>query len=215
MFPLPSPGETPTTQTAELRRRGRRLVAITGLLVGVAIAGNVSAQTQSPVQMQSPAQAQSPVPEAATPTGPADGTWRQDGRYIVLNMNGQEFRLLHTGETPAAPIQPELVGGLVRGRLANRGKPLARFDVALMPLKKTWLGFTIDRSVEASKLIAITDESGAYRFVNVPVGLYKLKWRAPGESGWIRRVELRPDVRVRMGEETEAKEIRVALRTIN
>lgn len=145
-----------------------------------------------------------------------DGTWRHEGRYIVMNINGQQYRLVQSDEPdlPATPDEP--VGGAVRGRLANRGRPLVGFDVALVPLKKTWVGFAIDRSVNPDTLAtALTDATGTYRFTNLPAGLYKLKWRPPGESSWIRKVEFRPDVRVKNNEVTEAKEVRVALRTIN
>jgi protocatechuate 3,4-dioxygenase beta subunit len=71
--------------------------------------------------------------------------------------------------------------------------------------------FDPDRKI----LDAVTDSDGVYRFENVVPGGYKLTWLPEGQNRWIRRIALRPDIMVRGGETTRAKEIRVALQTIN
>lgn len=146
---------------------------------------------------------------------PADGTWSEDGRYLIINLNGQQLRLLRTDSQttpdPALPQTPS--GGDVTGRLSHSGRPLANCEVALIPLRKNWTGYKLANSSEA--LVSRTDGNGVYRLRNVPSGPYKLKWRPAGEQSWIRRAEIRPDVNVRANEASQVKEIRVALRTIN
>ena len=64
-------------------------------------------------------------------------------------------------------------------------------------------------------LTAVTDKDGVYCFENVAAGEYKLTWLPAGQRQWIRRIAMRPDVKVHNSEITKAKEIRVALQTIN
>ena len=64
-------------------------------------------------------------------------------------------------------------------------------------------------------MTAVTDAEGVFGFENVPVGSYKLTWLPAGATQWIRRIEMKPDVVVREGQDTTLREIRTALRTIN
>ena len=64
-------------------------------------------------------------------------------------------------------------------------------------------------------LTTVTDETGEYRFENVPAGEYKLTWLPQGQNQWIRRIAMRPDIKVHSGETTKAKEIRIAMQAIN
>lgn len=162
------------------------------------------------------------IPEGAmgaTPGEPVDRTCREDGRHIIINLNGQQLRLEKSGAAPtaaaptaAAPTE-QANGGEVYGRLSHRGQPVVNCAVALLPLSKTWNSYEINEAVEP--LVARTDEHGDYHFAAAPPGPYKLSWLPAGERQWIRRVEFRPDVRVRAGETAHIEEIRVALRTIN
>lgn len=147
---------------------------------------------------------------------PADGSWREEGQWIILNLNGQEFRLIksESPEEPRPSANPAAAaGGGVVGRLSHRNQPLAACEVALIPLRHTWTGYHIARSPEP--VTTKTDADGTYRFAGVPPGQYKLKWRPSGAESWIRRAEIEPDVRVRANETSHVQEIRVALRTIN
>jgi len=145
---------------------------------------------------------------------PVDGTWREDGRHLVINFNGQQMRLEKETDTPHLPAQSAISsGGDVMGRLSNGGRPVANCTVALLPLTKSGGAYDINGSAEP--LISHTDQEGIYRFDNVPVGPYKLTWLPAGERQWIRRVAFRPDVRVKSGDVSHIKEIRVALRTVN
>ena len=156
-----------------------------------------------------------PVAETVAPPRPADGIWRQDGQDLIIDLNGQQFRLAHAGpETvPAASPQIRPNGGEVYGRLSDQGKPVANCEVALVPLAKTWSGYTIVGSDES--VAATTDGKGVYHFTGVPPGHYKLRWRPAEQVTWIRRAEIQPDVRLRANETAQLKEISVALRTIN
>jgi len=151
----------------------------------------------------------------------ADGTWSEDGKYLIINLNGQQLRLVktqtqtqtQTQTSSVSTIQTEKIpGGEVSGRLSHQGRPLVNCKVALDALQKNWLGYTLKKS---AKQLATTDNNGVYRLSNVPAGVYMLRWLPAGESSWIRRAEIRPDLHVRTGETTQVKEVRVAMRTIN
>ncbi len=162
-----------------------------------------------------------PRTEPLLPTGPlmppADGTWREDGRYVIITLDGREMRLLKAPGTPdlqnSAAAQEQVNGGTVVGRLLNKGRPLVSCQVAIMPLERGFSGYSTDKS--RRRLASTTDEHGVYRFGNVPEGAYKLSWLPAGENQWIRRIAARPDVTVRANESVHVKDIRVALRTIN
>lgn len=154
----------------------------------------------------------------------ADGTWREDGRYIIINLNGQQVRLVNESQTPGAPGVPhraEATGGTVYGRLLNHGRPLASCQVIIRPMTKTFAGYTFNPAVQPIR--TTTDVQGVYRFENVPPGPYKLSWLPLGTNQWIRRIAVRPDLTVppaardavRTQEMTQVKDIPVALRTIN
>lgn len=147
---------------------------------------------------------------------PVDGTWRNDGRYLILNVNGQELRLLKESQIHAPDglrEEERLTGGTVQGRLSHQGRPLVNCQAGLRPLTKGFTGYQLNRPVQ--RLRVTTDDRGAYVFRNVPAGPYKLTWLPEGTNQWIRRIAMRPDVVVRDGETVSLKEIRVALKTLN
>jgi hypothetical protein len=146
----------------------------------------------------------------------AEGTWRDDGPHVIINLDGREIRL---AKSPAGqdqsdvPNRSDLAGGTVYSRLLDHGRPLVNCHVVLVPMHQEQgvYCFDPDRKV----LSTTTDAEGTYRFENVPAGEYKLTWLPQGLNQWIRRIAMRPDVKVRAGESTSAKEIRVAMQTIN
>ncbi len=148
--------------------------------------------------------------------GTADGTWREEGRHIVINLDGRELRLERQTptSTPAgSPTEGNLTGGTVYGRLLHKGGPLANCQVTITPMRKGFTGYVAEG---AGKLPPVTtDNHGVYRFDNVPSGTYKLSWLPQGTNQWIRRIAMRPDLTVRTQETTQVKDIPVALRTIN
>ncbi|MFV1991021.1 MAG: carboxypeptidase-like regulatory domain-containing protein, partial [Acidimicrobiales bacterium] len=152
-------------------------------------------------------------PAGTTPPHGVDGTWRQEGSFLILDLNGQQLRLANTNLQ--TPTRVEDNAGEVYGQLSHRGRPLIGCEVVLMPLRKTWASYTAANRGEAKLFTTTTNATGVYHFASVLPGSYKLKWRPAGEESWIRRAENRPDVHVRSNETATIKEIRVALRTIN
>ncbi|MFV1965533.1 MAG: carboxypeptidase-like regulatory domain-containing protein [Pirellulaceae bacterium] len=149
---------------------------------------------------------------AGTADPPIDGTWHDEGRYIVIHVNGQQLRLVKSDSAEIPHPVPSDAGD-VDGRLSHRGQPLVDCDVELVPLRKAWSGYAIHRS--GKRLHTTTNDRGAYHLADVPPGAYKLKWRPAGQQAWIRRAEIRPDVRVVANETSHVKEIRLSLRTLN
>ena len=111
------------------------------------------------------------------------------------------------------PYQVVMAAGTVTGRLLNKGHPLVNCHVVIVPMHEQSgaYGFDPERQV----LNTTTDDRGEYRFANVVPGAYKLTWLPQGETRWIRRISMHPDVMVRAGQATNLKDIRVALQTIN
>lgn len=151
----------------------------------------------------------------------AQGTYREEGQFLVLNLDGQEIRLAR--ENASAPLndtggsdgQSTDGGptGAVQGQLMHRGKPIAHCRIALIPLARGIGGYQLLRS--GTREVVVTDERGNYFFPSVPPGPYKLTWLPDGETQWIRRAALRPDLTVREGQVTHVRPTRNALATIN
>jgi hypothetical protein len=154
---------------------------------------------------------------AAGPEQTVDGTWREDGQFVIINIDGKETRLLK----PAAEMMSQAVvasrapeEGAVHGRLLQGERPLANCHVVMMPIrqegKKT---YAYDKTRDPQT--TITDSEGNYFFDHAPAGKYKLTWLPAGTKQWIRRLVIKPDVTVRAGEEVGVKDISFAQSTIN
>ncbi|MFN3532087.1 MAG: carboxypeptidase-like regulatory domain-containing protein, partial [Candidatus Brocadia sp.] len=106
--------------------------------------------------------------------------------------------------------------GSVEGRILHSGKPLPDCQVKLQMLEKGGLLSKGYRPVEgAVELEAVTDKDGIYHFMNVSPGLYKLYWKPPSETTWVRRFKMEPDVIVTSGKPTNPKDIETLKRTLN
>ena len=167
--------------------------------------------------MAPPTQYVLPTPQAAPENvpPPVNGTWRDDGQYVIIEVNGQQLRLLKSAlaQPPApSPGQTQVPTGTVHGRLLERGRPLVNCQVVIVPMHKD--GATDDNGFR-QPVTAVTDADGIYVFATVPVGAYKLTWLPAGATQWIRRIEMKPDVFVHEGQDTTVKDLRMALRTIN
>ncbi|MFV1965050.1 MAG: carboxypeptidase-like regulatory domain-containing protein [Pirellulaceae bacterium] len=158
------------------------------------------------------------TPPVALPGPVVQGTYREEGNYLVLNLDGREIRLSRENDNAArraaATGPAHQRSGAVQGRLVHRGVALANCRVALIPMVKTFSGsYRLHRS--GPRWVATTDEHGDYYFETVPAGAYKLTWLREGGNQWIRRIAMRPDVVVRENETARAKETRTALTTVN
>jgi len=113
-----------------------------------------------------------------------------------------------------AGIGPNVeTGAAVHGRLSDRGRPLRGCRVAIISMNKLKDQYRV--TAEHSPFVTTTDQNGEYTFENVPLGDYKLTWLPAGTRQWIRRITLKPDVRVRDTKEVRMREIRIALHTVN
>jgi hypothetical protein len=141
-----------------------------------------------------------------------DGTWRDNPEYIIINIDGKEMKLLKSGPEPSQPActPSNAAEGTVQGRLLQNGAPLVNCRVVMVPLEREGL-----RDEDHEPMIGITNDQGVYRFEKVPAGKYKFTWLPEGTRQWIRRIQMKPDVIVRAGQNVVVKDIRAALRTIN
>ena len=114
------------------------------------------------------------------------------------------------------PVVQDTNLGRVEGRILHSGKPLPDCQVKLQMLEKGGLLAKGYRPVEgAVELETITDKDGIYRFMNVSPGLYKLYWKPPSETTWVRRFKMEPDVIVDSGKLAKPKDIETLKRTLN
>lgn len=106
--------------------------------------------------------------------------------------------------------------GSVEGKILRSGKPLSGCQVKLQMLEKGGLLAKGYRPVAgAVENETVTDNEGVYRFANVSPGLYKLYWKPPSETTWVRRFKIEPDVIVVPGKFTKPKDIEILKRTLN
>ena len=106
--------------------------------------------------------------------------------------------------------------GSVEGKILRSGKPLPGCQVKLQMLEKGGLLTKGYRPVEgAVENETVTDNEGVYRFANVSPGLYKLYWKPPSETTWVRRFKMEPDVIVLPGKLTNPKDVETIKRTLN
>lgn len=185
-----------------------------------AVASRAVASWEAPVRLPRTKPTMPPgeffIPAGGAPGQPADGTWREDGPYIIIHLNGRELRLVKTaaaqgpGSIPNGTVR---TGGTVYGRLLHQGQPLPNCRMALSSLRKGLTGYAFDRS--AQPLRSVTDARGVYCFENVPAGEYMLSWLPQRTNRWIRRIKVQPDVTMRSNEVVNLKDIRIALQTVN
>ncbi|HHT9113620.1 MAG: carboxypeptidase regulatory-like domain-containing protein [Planctomycetes bacterium] len=106
--------------------------------------------------------------------------------------------------------------GSVEGKILRSGSPLSGCQVKLQMLEKSGLLAKGYRQVaEAVEIETVTDNEGVYRFANVSPGLYKLYWKPPSETSWVRRFKMEPDVIIEPGKLTNPKDIETLKRTLN
>ena len=114
------------------------------------------------------------------------------------------------------PVVQDRNLGSVEGKILRSGSPLPGCQVKLQMLGKGGLLAKGYRPVAgAVENETVTDNGGVYRFANVSPGLYKLYWKPPSETAWVRRFKMEPDVIVVPGKLTSPKDIETLKRTLN
>ncbi|MGR3178110.1 MAG: hypothetical protein ACUZ8E_08650 [Candidatus Anammoxibacter sp.] len=104
--------------------------------------------------------------------------------------------------------------GKVTGRIFRRGKPYPNCKVQIVALTKE--RFLLSKVVKRGENFeTVTDENGMYYFKNVSPGNYKLFWKPPYETSWIRRMHMNPDFIVNAGKTTFTKTLEIAKRVMN
>lgn len=102
--------------------------------------------------------------------------------------------------------------GDVRGRMLYKGKPLPGCQVKIVMLEKWGLLKSVKEGV---RFETVTGDNGHYRFEKVPPGGYKLYWKPPAESSWIRKMQMEPDIYVEAGETSYFPDRETNVRTVN
>jgi hypothetical protein len=102
--------------------------------------------------------------------------------------------------------------GRVTGRMLFKNKPLPGCQVKIIMLEK-WGIFGAAK--KGMQLEAITDENGRYLFEQVSPGGYKMYWKRPGESSWIRSIKMEPDIFVEAGELYHFRDRDTNIKTLN
>lgn len=106
--------------------------------------------------------------------------------------------------------------GRVEGKILRKGQPLPGCEVRIMMLVKASLSFTeaFRQPEMPTEYEGVTDSDGRYHFINVVPGEYKIYWKPPTELGWIRRLDMKPDVIAEAGRTTYPKDIETFKRVI-
>ena len=102
--------------------------------------------------------------------------------------------------------------GKVTGRMLAKGKPLPGCHVKIQMLEK-WGIFGNPK--KGLRFETITDENGRYLFEKVQPGGYKIYWKPPGGSSWIRSIKMEPDIFVEAGETYHFRDRETNVRTVN
>lgn len=98
--------------------------------------------------------------------------------------------------------------GKAEGRILRKGKGLPDCKIKLVTMVQS--GGLLKVYKEGAEFDTTTDKDGKFAFDALPVGSYKLKWQVPGDTGWIRRLQYKPDVKVEPGKITVAKTVETA-----
>ncbi len=114
------------------------------------------------------------------------------------------------------PTIQDLDLGWVQGKITCNEIPLTDCQVKLQILEKGGLLTKGYHPIEGAVAFETnTDKDGMYHLMNVPPGLYKLYWKPAGESSWVRRFKMEPDVIVEAGKATNPKTVETTKRTLN
>ncbi len=114
-------------------------------------------------------------------------------------------------------VAREQATGTVEGRITRGGNPLVgcKVRIVLIAKKGSFLFKSFSHQGDALEYETETDREGRYVFQEVPPGDYKLYWKPPWETSWIRRIKMEPDVFVQAGKTFNPKDIDTSRPTAN
>ncbi|MHC4070885.1 MAG: carboxypeptidase-like regulatory domain-containing protein [Planctomycetota bacterium] len=105
--------------------------------------------------------------------------------------------------------------GKAAGYILRGGKGLEACEVKLARMLTGRSAIEIFSAVrEGTEFTTTTDGQGRYAFNRLPAGSYKLKWQLPGNKGWIRRLQDRPDAIITDGQTTTLKSVETERRLV-
>ena len=132
------------------------------------------------------------------------------------NEEKEEEKVIQEEVKKEKPVKQNPNLGNVEGKILHSGSPLPDCQVKLQMLEKSGLLAKGYRPIDgAAEIETVTDKDGVYHFENVSPGLYKLYWKPPSETSWVRRFKMEPDVIVEPGKNTNPKNIETLKRTLN
>jgi len=110
--------------------------------------------------------------------------------------------------TPPAPrVDPATLGSLT-GRILAQGQGLAGCHVKMVRLVEARGLFEAYKTFqEGMEFEAVSGPDGTYRIDALPEGSYAARWLPKGESGWIRRLNDKPDAVVKAGAVTQLADL--------
>ncbi len=114
----------------------------------------------------------------------------------------------------SVPPQPSPTGR-AEGHILRSGSGLKGCEVKLVRILTSRSAVEMFSAVrDGTEFTTITDGQGKYAFDRLPVGSYKLKWRLPGDKGWIRRLRDKPDAIITEGQATVLKSVETKRRLV-
>jgi hypothetical protein len=104
------------------------------------------------------------------------------------------------GAAPVAPSPDPATLGTVTGRVLAQGQGVADCRVKLVRLLETAVLLDAFKTFqEGAEFETVSGRDGTFRIESVPAGNYAARWLPNGETGWIRRLNGKPDVVVAAG----------------
>lgn len=138
---------------------------------------------------------------------------RKEGPDELASRIKEELKLeFEKDELEEERVYAETNFGQVKGRMLRNGKPLPLCQVKILKLDK-W-GITSNYK-QGLTFETTTDDRGIYIIRKVPSGGYKLHWKPPGETSWIRKIKMEPDFFVEVGEVHYVPDRETKVRTVN
>lgn len=105
--------------------------------------------------------------------------------------------------------------GKAEGYILRSDSGLKGCEVKLVRILKSRSAVEMLSAVrDGTEFTTITDGQGKYAFDRLPVGSYKLKWRLPGDKGWIRRLRDKADAIISEGQTAILKSVETERRLV-